>query len=136
MALPGPGKAYDKFEPNERILDARSVQRGVIIEASVMDGRDVDYYALSSSDTVDDVTVRIENTSNTLHPSITIYDGRKNSIKNTYSTTSGADVELTVSIPAKQKVYIRVHDYYTKASGSYRLTATAKQKKPGDDARL
>ncbi len=120
------GKAYDKFEPNEHILDAKPMQRGVTIEASLMDGGDVDYYALSPTDTADKINVRIKNMSNTIHPAITIYDAQKNSTNNTYSTTSGADVEITVSVPAKQKIYIRVHDYYNKANGSYHLTATVK----------
>lgn len=120
------GKAYDKFEPNERILDAKPITRGETIEARVMDRGDVDYYALSATGSAEEVTLRIENTSDTLHPYITIYDGQKNSIKNTYSTTPGADVALKVSIPAKQKFYIRVQDYYTKAGGSYRLHSVAK----------
>lgn len=122
------GKAYDSFEPNERILDAKPLQRGKTIDASVMDGQDVDYYALGPSESDEDVILRIENTSNTLHPSLTVFDGQKNGIKTTYSTTAGADVEVKISVAAKQKIYVRVHDYYSKARGSYRLTATVKQK--------
>lgn len=123
-----PAKSYDTFEPNDRILDAKPVSRGTTIDASVMDGGDFDHYVISPSESEQHVNVRIENTSGTLHPSLVIYDGRKNSIKSAYSTTPGADVETTFKMPAQNKAYIRVHDYYTKASGSYRLTVDAKQK--------
>lgn len=117
-------KSYDAFEPNDKILDSRALALAKPAKAAVMDGNDFDYYAVGVEENGKPLKVSLENLSQSLHPHVVIFDSNKVNVKSAYSTTPGADVDVSVTAKAG-RYFIRVSDYYQKAAGDYRLTALA-----------
>lgn len=115
-----PQKAYDAHEPNDDVLTAKAISANTEIEAKIMDGRDVDYFA-SANDKERDVTVTLKNKSASLHPRIVVYNASKSEVAHQYNATAGGDLTVSVKAPAGP-VYVRVSDYYDKAGGAYALT--------------
>lgn len=116
-----PSKAYDAFEPNDGILDARPIKLGDEIEAEIMDKADVDYFAFSSASSDRETRLRIENRSTSLHPSLMLYDADKTNIANRYNTTRGGEVSHTFKPQAGKTYYVRIADHYADGAGKYRL---------------
>jgi hypothetical protein len=120
-----PRKAYDAFEPNDGVLSARRIAEGTPINASIMDPQDVDVFSIAGAAAATRaMTVTIANGSTTLTPHVTVFDAQKTQIGGTQNTTAGGDVSYSFKAP-KGPVYVRVDDYYKKASGDYTLTIAA-----------
>lgn len=118
-----PVKAYDDFEPNDSILEAKTFSQGKSIGAKIMDKNDVDHFKLSGVKVSKSLVVKLQNKSSGLHPSVTAFDQNKNVIKTAYRTTPGADVDLRIPVQAEQDIFIKVEDYYKNGLGEYQLTA-------------
>jgi hypothetical protein len=74
-----PTRAFDRFEPNNTIVEARRITIGEEVPANVMDTSDVDFYAFTSP-RKGKITVEIRNRSNTLKPVLGVYDNDRRNI--------------------------------------------------------
>lgn len=117
-----PSKAYDEYEPNGGILEARTISAGTEIEASIMDGKDRDFYSIEAPNGAKTLQVKLANTSTTLRPRIDIFGGDKVHLTHKHSTTGGADLLLSLPIDQAQTFRMQVSDYYGDAVGSYKMT--------------
>jgi hypothetical protein len=69
-------KAFDRYEPNDNILDAAHIALGEEIPANIMDSIDTDYYSFVSP-RKGEVTLEIRNRSASLVPTFTVYDASR-----------------------------------------------------------
>ncbi|MCH9765476.1 MAG: hypothetical protein K0U34_05725, partial [Alphaproteobacteria bacterium] len=116
----------DSLEPNDSILEAKTIASGKAIKAAIMDGKDFDFYRLEADDEAKQLEVKITNLSTTLRPHIVVFDGNKSNIGSFTNKTGGADLISTAKTPPGSAVYLRIQDYYTSAGGAYEITATFK----------
>jgi hypothetical protein len=114
-----PLRRFDSFEPNDTIQQPAAIALGKTIDANIMDASDVDYYQLQSSG--DTLSVHLKNTSSSLAPQITIFDGKKNEHESNYSDTPGADVDLQAKVTARDTCYVKISPRGGTA-GAYSLT--------------
>jgi hypothetical protein len=112
--------AYDEYEPNDDAFHATPLKAGQGIVANVMDSKDVDWYLLTGLPQKQ-MTVHVENQSTTLAPSITLYNRSKAQIDQRYSTTAGADMDLSFSADPDQNYYIQVAAFGGSSAGKYKL---------------
>ncbi len=117
-----PTQAYDAHEPNQTILEAKTVSPGRDTQASIMDARDHDYFSFKAKGGA--YTVRVVNRSASLHPEITAFNGDKREMTRQTNTTSGGNISASVETVAGQTYFLRVRDYYDRAGGDYTLTVT------------
>jgi len=115
-------KAYDKYEPNTGILNARSIPADTEIEASIMDGKDLDFFKVEAPDGAKELQVKLINASTTLRPRIDVYTDDKAHLTHKYNTTAGADLAFSFSTNQGKVFRVRVSDYYGDAAGAYKLT--------------
>ncbi len=73
-------KSYDAYEPNDDILEARTVPIGSAVKAAIMDKRDVDFFHVKAGGSEQELVVEVKNASSTLRPSIEVFDASKTSI--------------------------------------------------------
>jgi hypothetical protein len=123
-------KAYDAHEPNDDILNAKTIAVGAPVAAGIMDAQDVDYFAVSSGDAEATLRVTVQNRSTTLQPEVAAYDSAKALIGAKNNTTVGGDTSLAFRTKPKSTYYVRVRDYYSGAAGDYTLTVV--KAPPGD----
>lgn len=114
-----PLHAYDRYEPNDTILQATPISLNQSIEANIMDGQDVDYYQVKAGG--NKLTAHVANKSTTLMPMITLYNGQKNKITESGPFTGGADWELSCDATPRQTYYVAVWGRDGSA-GAYVLT--------------
>ncbi len=122
-----PLKAYDAFEPNETILTAAPITAGQEVEASIMDGRDLDYFKVKAGDNAKQIVVELTNRSTTLRPQLVLYNPNKTQILEKHNTTAGADLGFSGNATPGGTYYVRVSDYYREAAGEYTLKVTFKE---------
>jgi len=117
-----PQKAYDQYEPNDDAFTAAPIKFGQTFEANIMDGSDVDWYRLSGIN-AKTVTVRLENQSKTLQPSIRVHNADK-SVARDWATPNAEGADLTFSFPAEpgQDYFVVVAASYGGSAGKYKLT--------------
>ena len=120
-------KAYDDFEPNDTVLTAASITADQEVKASIMDGRDLDYFKVKAGDNAKQMVVELSNRSTTLRPQIVFYDSNKTQVHQVRNTTGGADLSATINVTPGKANYIRVGDYYGEAAGDYTLKVTFKE---------
>ena len=121
-----PLKAYDAFEPNDTILTAAPITAGQEVEASIMDGRDLDYFKVKAGDNAKQIVVELANRSTTLRPQLVLYSPNKTQILEKRNTTAGADLRFSGNATPGGTYYVRVSDYYREAAGEYTLKVTFK----------
>jgi len=114
-------EAYDAYEPNDAILDARPVELGEAIEAEIMDKSDVDYFTFTAPGKDSEVMLRVENHSTSLHPSLVFYDAEKTSIASRHNATRGGEASHSLKLQAGKRYYVRIADHYADGAGKYRL---------------
>jgi len=114
-----PLHAYDRYEPNDTILQATPIGLNQSIEANIMDGQDADYYQVQASG--NKLTAHLANKSSTLMPMISLYDSQKNRIDQNGSFTAGGDYELSCGATPGQTYYVAVWGRDGSA-GAYVLT--------------
>jgi hypothetical protein len=116
-----PQKAYDQYEPNDDAFTATAIKFGQSVEANIMDGNDADFYRLSGVGG-NTVTVRVENQSNTLRPTIRILNADK-SVARDWATTNaeGAELAFSFSVTPGQDYFVEVGSQYGSV-GKYKLS--------------
>jgi tetratricopeptide (TPR) repeat protein len=114
-------EAYDEYEPNESVLEAKAVRLGEVCHANIMDAGDKDYYAITMPPGVGQLQARLANTSNTLMPTVTAYAADKSQIGHWIGGTPGQDLGFAVKSTPGSTVYVCVKPHYG-AAGSYELT--------------
>lgn len=116
-----PQKAYDQYEPNDDAFTATPLKVGQTIEANIMDGADVDFYRLSGAKEKS-LTVRLENLSPALQPSIRVLKSDK-SIARDWNAANAPGADLTFSVESEpgQDYFIEVGAYEGVSAGPYRL---------------
>ncbi|MGO9241308.1 MAG: hypothetical protein ACLQBJ_10905 [Bryobacteraceae bacterium] len=114
-----PLHAYDRYEPNDTILQATPIGLNQSIEANIMDNQDADYYQVQASG--NKLTAHVANKSTTLKPCIAVFDGQKNKITEDGSYTAGGDWEMSSAATPGQTYYIDIWGRDGSA-GSYVLT--------------
>jgi hypothetical protein len=113
-----PQHAYDRYEPNDTILQATPIGTNQNIEANIMDNQDVDFYKVQAAS--NKLTAHVSNKSTSLIPMITLYDGQKNSITENGSFTGGGDFELSCDATAGQTYFVAIWGRNNSA-GAYAL---------------
>ena len=114
-------KKYDRFEPNEDVATATRVSLGKPIEADVMDVSDNDFFQVTSQSA--NLSVTITNSSSTLAPALTIFDGQKSQIRQESRNTKGANLEFSFAAQPGMTYYLQVNGggVYGSSFGSYSL---------------
>jgi len=99
-----PVKAFDRFEPNNTILEARRISIGEEVSANVMDTADHDFYMFTSP-RKGKINVEIRSRSNALRPVLGVYDSERRNIA-LVQNVEKADSNLRHTIEAeKDQVY-------------------------------
>lgn len=117
-------KAYDELEPNDSLLQAHSILVDKQIEASIMDGKDHDFFRVEVPDGAVEMQVTLVNASTSLRPRIDIYGDDKAHLTHKYNTTPGADLTLPLALKQEKGFRVEISDYFGDAAGAYRLTVT------------
>ena len=102
-----PEGAYDRYEPNDGILQATQISAGAATEANIMDQKDTDYYQVTVG-AAGEVVAWVRNRSTTLAPGITLYNADKAQMNYTFNDTAGADLKYRFSADAGATYYIQV----------------------------
>ena len=102
-----PEEAYDRYEPNDSILEATQISAGTAIEAELMDPKDTDFYRVTVA-AVGEAVVSVQNRSTTLAPWIALFNADKARMHYTFNDTAGADLTYRFSADAGATYYIRV----------------------------
>jgi hypothetical protein len=114
-------KAYDRYEPNDDILNPTSLTPGQTIQAGIMDSADTDFYSFVAPDS-GSVRVEIKNRSTTLIPALTKFAPDRSTIGfGPDVRTGGADLHDTFEVKPKQVYFIQVWSQGG-TSGAYELT--------------
>ena len=117
-----PLRAYDDYEPNDTILNAKPITIGKSINAGKMDQFDNDYYQFKTSSGAGTITVFIKNLSTTLKPGLRIFNSEKSDISDWQGkTTGGANLNYSFASKPDSVYYILVSSYHN-TSGNYALT--------------
>lgn len=117
-------KAYDELEPNDSLLQAHSILVDKQIEASIMDGKDHDFFRVEVPHGALEMQVTLVNASTSLRPRIDIYGDDKAHLTHKYNTTPGADLTLPLALKQEKGFRVEISDYFGDAAGAYRLTVT------------
>jgi len=116
-----PQRAFDSYEPNDDIFNARRVELGKQIEANIMDQEDTDYYSFIAPRT-GSINVVLRNRSNTLIPAITTYSAEMRNIGfGPDVRTAGANLRHSFDVVENQTYYVQVWSE-SNTSGEYSLT--------------
>ena len=117
-----PYKAYDGFEPNHTILEARPISLNDPVEAGIMDAHDNDYYRVETGDAAGTMVVTLENRSTTLEPELHFYNGSKSHLGYAENGTAGADLVYRRDVQPNAKYYVQVRNDSRGTYGDYTLT--------------
>jgi tetratricopeptide (TPR) repeat protein len=116
-----PLRAFDNYEPNDDIFNARRIELGRAIEANIMDSEDTDYYSFIAAHT-GPVNVTIHNRSTTLIPALTTYSSEmRNTGFGPDIRTPGAHLRHSFDVVESQMYYIQVWSENNTA-GEYSVT--------------
>jgi hypothetical protein len=103
-----PLRAYDPYEPNDEIFNAKRIEVSQEIMANIMDGKDEDYYSFIAPRT-GQVNVTIRNRSTTLIPALTTYSPEMRNIGfGPDIRTPGATLRHTFDVVENQMYYLQV----------------------------
>ena len=118
-----PLRAYDEYEQNDDILQAKPIPVGKPIDAGKMDGQDQDFYQFKTSSRAGNITVFIENRSTTLQPALRVFNSEKSDISGWQSSgNAGANLKYSFTAQPSSIYYVHVTSSGHKTSGAYRLT--------------
>jgi hypothetical protein len=139
-ATPGAtsGGVTREQEPNNSIPQANSIRMGTTIAGEISKPDDVDYFHLHCDSRLRDIVlVRLENTSTTLMPALTLYNSNKSQTQNTYDVTKGASLGFKFVAEPGDDYYLEV-SAFSESTGSYNLSVLPQkaydQYEPNDDA--
>jgi hypothetical protein len=74
----------------------------------------------------DIIAIRLENTSTTLVPQLTLYNSNKSQLQNVYDGTAGASIGLKLSGDPGEDYYLEVSPFES-SSGDYKLSINAQK---------
>jgi len=115
-------KAYDRYEPNDDAFTATRLKVGETIEASIMDGADVDSYRFSGV-TGKSLTVDLENLSRSLQPSIRVLKSDRSRVRDWAAPNeSGANLTFSLESEPGHDYFVEVGSYAGRTAGPYKLT--------------
>ena len=121
ILLVQPQKAFDAYEPNDDIYNARRIAVGTPVEANIMDANDTDYFSFVSPRT-GTLTVVIHNRSKTLIPALsTFFPDMRSSGFGPDVRTPGWDLRHTMDVLENQIYFIQVWSQ-SNTSGAYTVT--------------
>jgi hypothetical protein len=113
-----PQKAFDRFEPNDTILEPREIPFAQDVEANVMDGSDSDVYRVSVP--AGSLRVTLTNTSASLMPDVMVFDSNRVQVAREFQATPGSHNSVQATVNAAGIWYVRVNGF-NGTSGAYRL---------------
>ena len=124
-----PLRAYDDYEPNDDILNAKLIPIGKSIDAGMMDPLDSDYYQFETSSRAGTITIFIKNRSTTLKPALRVFNNEKSDISDRQvKKTAGANLQHSFSAGPNETYYVQVTSYFGETSGNYSLTVKEEAK--------
>lgn len=115
-----PQNAFDSHEPNDDALTASAVAIGTVIDGSIMDDKDADWFKITGA-AQKTIHVTLDNLSTTLKPDLKIYSATKSQIDEKYDGTAGANLDFSIDVEPGKDFYLQVLPYGS--TGKYRLTA-------------
>jgi hypothetical protein len=115
-----PRKAFDAYEPNDNIHDARRITVGTAVEAGIMDADDTDYYSFVGPRT-GAVSILLTNRSATLIPALSTFQpDLRPSGSPQAAGTSGAKLRQILVVQKDQIYYVQVRSL-GETAGEYSL---------------
>ncbi len=116
-----PSRAFDVYEPNDDIFNARRVEVGQTIDANIMDNQDTDFFSfVAPRDGI--IVIEIHNRSGTLVPALTTFTpDQRNSGFGPNVRNPGADLRHAIPVQEHQVYYLQVWAQGD-SSGDYSLT--------------
>jgi hypothetical protein len=116
-----PQRAFDNYEPNDDILNARRIEIAHTITANIMDARDTDFYSFIAPRS-GAVTVAVRNQSSTLIPALTTFaPDLRNMGFGPDVRTPGAHLRHSFDVVENQTYYLQVWSA-NNTTGEYTLT--------------
>jgi type II secretory pathway pseudopilin PulG len=117
-----PQAAFDRFEPNDDPIHdpPTPLTVGESIDANILDEQDNDWYRLAAAPG-ESLRITLENRSTTLRPHVLVYNAQRSKIEESYDTTVGASLDISVDTTAGLTYYLQVKPF-SSTSGDYRLT--------------
>jgi hypothetical protein len=107
-----------KFDaPRRDFSSARPVEPGKPIQGQIVDGSDIDYYRIRSSDKGGRVQIHVQNDSATFIPGLSVYDNGKKLIEERSASDYGLETQ------PNSTYYIQVWGQRS-TTGPYTLTVT------------
>jgi len=122
-----PQTAFDSHEPNDDALSASATAIGTVIEGSIMDDKDSDWFRITGA-AQKTIHVTLDNLSNTLKPDVKVYSATKSQTDEKYDGTAGANLDFTTDVEPGKDFYLQVLPYGS--TGKYRLTAKPEESAP------
>jgi hypothetical protein len=115
-----PLRRYDTYEPNDDFTQPTPLSENTTVDASIMDGSDVDFYQWKAGKT-GQMTVKFENGGTTLRPGLVLYNANRGTINDScYSHEAVASVDCSLATQAGSSYYVKVSGTDGTA-GAYRL---------------
>ena len=115
-----PRKAFDAYEPNDDISNAKRIPLGTAVAAGIMDANDTDYYSFVSPRT-GTVSIAIANRSATLIPAWSTFDpDLRSSGSGPDVPTAGMNLKHTMEVRENQTYYLQVRSL-AHTAGDYSL---------------
>ena len=115
-----PQRAFDAYEPNDDILNARRVPVGQDVEAGIMDQRDTDFYSFLAPRS-GPVDIQVTNRSHTLVPALTAFSpDMRTSAFGPDVRTAGASLKYTMEVTTGMVYFVQIWSQ-ANSSGAYSL---------------
>jgi hypothetical protein len=103
-----PLKAFDRYEPNDEIMGARSISIGEEISANVMDNADTDFFSFLSP-RKGSVNVEFRNRSNSLVPVLAVYNKDRRNIGFAQDAVKpGSNLRHTIDANKDEMFYLQI----------------------------
>lgn len=116
-------RAGMELEPNNTKNDATVLPPDSEMKGEISGTSDSDHFKFTSAKPVrDSVIVKLENRSETLRPSLTLFGPNKAELKDAYNNTRGANTSLAFTAEPGQAYFIKVNPFGTQ--GAYTVRAT------------
>ena len=113
-----PAKAFDEFEPNDMITNAKPISTDKSFDLNILDEKDADYFSFQAKS--EKVLILVQNQSTTLHPMLVIFDSQKSKIDQRQAAEA-ADLRYELNASVGTTYYIQVSPNYS-TGGKYGLT--------------
>ncbi len=119
-----PLRAYDTFEPNQTILQAKPISFDTPVKAGIMDRYDNDNYRVETCGAGGTMVISLENRSTTLKPALYLYDANKTYMTHVQNGTRGANLSYQFTAVPDSTYHVRIRNYDGRTAGDYTLNVT------------